>query len=193
MRLAILGGTFNPVHIGHLALADDVRASLGYDRVLLVPANIPPHKDFAGGACAADRLAMLHLAADGSGFLRVEECEIERGGLSYTIDTIRHLEAKFAGMLDGRIGLVFGQDLAAGFPSWKESTLLAEKTDIIIAKRPGSGDCPFSFPFTPLENSLLSISSSAIRDGIARAKSWRYLVPDTVYRYIVEHNLYDYR
>lgn len=193
MRIAILGGTFNPVHIGHLALADDVRVSLGYDRVLLVPANVPPHKAVLGGAEPAERLEMLRLATAGNDWLRVEECELERGGLSYTIDTIRHLETKFAGQLDGKIALVFGQDLAAGFSSWKESAELARRTDIVIAKRPGLDDCPFPYPFTALENPLLSISSSAIRDAIATGKSWRYLVPESVYRYIVDRNLYEHR
>ena len=193
MRIAILGGSFNPVHIGHLALADDVRVSLGYDLVLLVPANVPPHKAVPDGAEPAERLEMLRLATAGNDWLQVEACELERGGLSYTIDTIRHLETKFAGQLEGKIALVFGQDLASGFSSWKESAELARRTDIVIAKRPGSGDCPFPYPFTPLENPLLSISSSAIRDAIAAGKSWRYLVPESVYRYIVDRNLYEYR
>lgn len=192
MKLAIFGGTFNPVHTGHLALVDDVRNTLGYDLILLVPANIPPHKDVAGGASAADRLAMLRLATDGVSFLGVEECELARGGLSFTIDTLGYLEEKYAGKIEGKIGLIIGQDLVAGFQTWKNAAGIAEKADIIVAKRPLSGAEAFMYPYTPLENPLLSISSSEIRDRIGSAKSWRYLVPDPVYRYIVEHHLYEH-
>ena len=192
MKLAIFGGTFNPVHTGHLALVDDVRNTLGYDLILLVPANIPPHKDLADGASAADRLAMLRLATDGVSFLGVEDCELERGGLSFTIDTLGFLEEKYAGKIEGKIGLIIGQDLIAGFQTWKNAAGIAEKADIIVAKRPLSGTEAFMYPYRPLENPLLSISSSEIRDRIASAKSWRYLVPDPVYRYIVEHHLYEH-
>lgn len=192
MRLAILGGTFNPIHTGHLALADDVHISLGYDRVLLIPANIPPHKAVSEGATSADRLAMLRLAIEGVSFLGAENCELARGGLSYTIDTIGYLEQKYAGEIEGKIGLVIGEDLVGGFLSWKEAAKIAEKTDIIIAKRPGSPVDKFPYPFIQLANPLLSISSSDIRTNIASSKSWRYLVPPEVYSYIKAHNLYEH-
>lgn len=207
MRLAILGGSFNPVHIGHLALADAVHRLLGYDRVLLVPASVPPHKELASGATAQDRLAMLKLATADAPFLEVEDCEIERGGVSYTIDTVAYLEEKYRGRLQGKIALVIGDDLVALFDTWKDAPLLAERTDVIVARRPaelgpvngGSADGgsatgkPAAFPYrhTALDNALLPISSSGIREAIRLGKSWRYLVPDGVYRYIVEHTLYE--
>lgn len=191
MRIAILGGTFNPLHIGHLALADDVRTRLGYDRILLIPANIPPHKELAGGAGAADRLEMLRRAASDTEWLGVEDCEIVRGGVSYTIDTVTYLEEKYALELEGKIGLVIGQDLVPGFSTWKNAAVIAERTDIILALRPGSTGVQFDVPHIPLENPLLTVSSSDIRARISSGKSWRYLVPDPVYRYIVEHNLYE--
>jgi len=193
VRLAILGGSFNPVHIGHLALAETVHRSLGYDRILLVPASVPPHKALASGATAQDRLAMLKLATAGAPFLEVEDCEIERGGVSYTIDTVAYLEEKYRGRLDGKIALVIGDDLVALFDTWKEAPLLAERTDVIVARRPLEGGLPAAFPYrhTALDNALLPVSSSGIRDAIRLGKSWRYLVPDGVYRYIVEHTLYE--
>jgi nicotinate-nucleotide adenylyltransferase len=207
VRIALLGGSFNPVHIGHLALADDVRASLGYDRVILVPANIPPHKTIAGGVTAADRLAMLDLAVADTGWLTIDPCEIERGGVSFTIDTIRHIADKYEGVIEGKPGFVFGHDLVAGFSSWKDPDRIAEEADIILARRPDSfnGPCKpesscaapvagesFSWRHIALENPLLPISSSLIREGIAAKKGWRYLVPEPVYRYIVEHHLYEH-
>lgn len=197
MKLAILGGTFNPVHTGHLALADDVHVTLGYDRVLLVPANIPPHKELSLGAGTDDRLAMLRLAVCGSDCLGVEDCEIERGGLSYTIDTIECLMRTYGETIEGKIGLVIGQDLVEGFHTWHRAAELAVMVDLIIARRPGdncsegTSRAGFLYAFTSLENPLLTISSSDVRTAVQGGKSWRYLVPEPVYRYIVEHHLYE--
>jgi nicotinate-nucleotide adenylyltransferase len=193
VRIAILGGSFNPVHIAHLALAESVHCALGYDLVLLVPASIPPHKALASGATAEDRIAMLKLAIADASFLVVEECEIDRGGVSYTIDTVSYLEEKYRDRLEGKIGLVIGEDLVAGFDTWKDAPVLAERTDVIVARRPSKGDRPATFPYrhAALDNALLPISSSSIREAVRHGKGWRYLVPDGVYRYIVEHTLYE--
>lgn len=193
MRLAILGGTFNPVHCGHIALARDVHESLAYDLVLLIPANLPPHKELAGGSTSVDRLAMLNLACGEFSFVRIEDCELMRGGKSYTIDTIEYLEKKYADLLEGKIGLVIGEDLVAGFTSWKDSSKLLGKVDIIIARRPGNALLHVPFHFTPLLNPLLEISSTEIRENCALRKSCRSLVPEQVYRYIKEHKLYENR
>lgn len=140
MKIAMLGGTFNPVHIGHLALADAVHGLLGYDKVVLIPTCLPPHKEPARGAGDQDRLAMLELAIADADFLTVDDCELVRGGISYTIDTIQYLKKKYADSLEGKIGLVIGQDLISGFLDWKDAEELARITDIIIASRPGDTD-----------------------------------------------------
>ncbi len=192
----MIGGSFNPVHNGHVALALAVRQRLGYDRVLFVPANLPPHKELAAGATGADRLAMLALAVKaanveaGVEFLAVEPCEIRRGGISYTIETIEELEARYGAGLDGKIGLVMGQDLVAGFSSWRRADELAERADIILARR-GEGANPFPWRHVELDNALLPVSSSGIREAIKAGKSWRSLVPEAVSRYIGEHTLYE--
>ena len=119
MRLAILGGTFNPVHIGHLFLAEEVQALLGYDRILFVPANIPVHKTMPVEVGARHRLRMLHaLAVAGCPGL-VEDCELERGGNSYTIDTLSYVLERFRP--EGRPGLIIGEDLVEGFPAWRQA------------------------------------------------------------------------
>jgi len=193
VKIAVLGGSFNPVHIGHLALADAVHVACGYDRVLLVPANIPPHKEIAAGATTEGRLEMLKLATAGVGWLETEECEISRGGLSYTIDTLEYLSKKYASVLEGKIGLVIGEDLVEGFMKWKNPEAIASIADIIVARRPGSVTSSFPLPHVQLVNQLLPISSSEIRECIQGGKSWRYLVPDPVYRYIIGHTFYEYR
>ena len=136
MRIAVLGGTFNPLHIGHLALADEVCTSLGYDRLLFVPAFRPPHKEMADSISAKDRLEMVRLACGDDERFMAESCEIDRGGVSYTFDTICYLEKKYAGQIDGKIGLVMGDDLIPGFPLWYRAEELSQKCDLILALRP---------------------------------------------------------
>lgn len=196
MKIAVIGGSFNPVHIGHLALADEVRCTYGYDRILLIPAYAPPHKELSGGASVQDRLAMLNLASEGVSWLSVEPCEIDREGISWTIETLEYLLASRP-ELEGPPGLVIGADLAPGFSGWKRASDIARIARIILARRPPdyreglTEPCEFPFPCDRLENPPLAISSSGIRERIASGKSWRYLVPDGVYRYIEEHGLYD--
>lgn len=191
MRLAILGGSFNPVHFGHLSLARDVHESLGYDRILMVPANIPPHRDLADGATDQDRFAMLIMATADYEYMAVSDCELNRGGVSYTIDTLRSLREEYAGVLEGRIGMIIGQDLVDGFPTWKNAGELADEFDIIIAGRPGSATASFPYRHLHVDNEPVCVSSSGIRESRRTGTDWRSLVPPPVYRYIVEHNLYE--
>lgn len=198
MRLAFLGGSFNPLHIGHLALAEEVRLELGYDKILFIPVNIPPHKQLAGGASAAQRMEMLRLATESNSAFAVDSCEIERSGVSYTYETVRHLLREYNGRLSAKPALIMGQDQALGFPAWNNPDEIAANADLIVARRPddlcGSGaaqDEPhFAYAHIALRNLPLAISSSGIRRMIASGGPWRYLVPDAVYRYIMENNLY---
>ncbi len=199
MRIAMLGGSFNPVHIGHLLLADEVCHRLGYDKVLFVPVNIPPHKELAEGATSRQRLEMIRLAIGGNPHFAVETCELERGGISYTYDTITYLSKKYANQLEGKIGLIMGDDLVEGFEEWGHYQELPELADIILARRIcWDGTQRKSFPYRHLEldNGILPVSSSQIREAgsgkmsAGKAASWRYLVPESVYRYIVERKLY---
>ena len=135
MRLAMLGGSFNPIHIGHLLLADEVCHRLGYDKVLFVPVNIPPHKELAKGAASWQRLDMIELAIAGNPRFGVETCELERGGISYTYDTINYLGKKYAGKLEGKLGLIMGDDLVEGFEEWGHYQELPHIADIILARR----------------------------------------------------------
>ncbi len=140
MKIAILGGTFNPLHIGHCMIADSVATDLGYDRVLFVPANIPPHKQMGSSVDARDRLNMVEAFCSstlhgGTRRFFCEDCEIVRSGVSYTYDTVCFLLEKYSGKIDGRPALIIGEEGAAQFEKWHESEKLASLVDFIVARR----------------------------------------------------------
>ncbi|MFA6937927.1 MAG: nicotinate (nicotinamide) nucleotide adenylyltransferase [Treponema sp.] len=138
MKLAILGGSFNPIHMGHLALADDVCTSLGYDKMLFVVTNIPPHKEMNCAVSSKDRLEMVKSACECDSRFEAEDCELKREGVSYTYDTVCYLEEKYKGALEGKIGLVMGDDLISGFHLWRNAKELSKKCDLILARRPSA-------------------------------------------------------
>ena len=190
MRLLLFGGTFNPVHWGHLLAAEELKDEFGYDLVLFVPAACPPHKTIAGDPGAEARLAMLELAVKDNPGFRVDPCELSRPGLSYTIDTLRCLPDRYD--IEGKPGLLIGDDLAPGFSSWRSPELIADCADIIIARR-GGADFHFPYAHTRATNRLIPISSSEIRRRVGEGRSARYLVPEAVLEYIREKGLYEAR
>lgn len=187
MRTVVIGGTFNPVHIGHLYLAEEVKKQIEYERVIFVPSHIPAHKKMDGCTTPEERLEMLHLATEANDII-VDDSEIRRGGISYMIKTIDDLENRYP--VNGKIGMVIGDDLVEGLPKWKQWTALQERIDLIVAhrKRADKVDCPY--PHQYIDNIILPISSSSIRDRIRSDRAYRYLVPEPVYRYIVDRGLY---
>ena len=222
MKLAVLGGSFNPVHIGHLALADAVCVEFGFDKILFVPTAEPPHKKLAPDfASAKDRLAMLRCAVEKNPRFEVSDVEIARGGVSYTFDTLEELSKKYAGQLSAKIALIMGSDLLAGFPLWRNAEQIARMADLILASRQKNAisivgaekslNVPsekyatvsdlsaeeqenlrknFAYPHKLLKTPILPVSSTEIRVACERGMSWRYLVPDGVYWYIIKNKLY---
>ena len=214
MKIAILGGSLNPIHIGHLILADSVCTDLGYDKVLFVPTFRPPHKEMAEEISCNHRVEMVRRAISGDERFEVELCEIERGGVSYTWDTVCFLEQKFASALEGKIGVVFGEDLIGDYDKWEHARELSERADLILAVRPRSkkerkafenrptekyGKNPmhvtrdtFPYPHKTVENPKIELSSSEIRRKIADGGAWRYLVGEAVFDYIKSGGLYGF-
>jgi len=184
----MLGGTFNPVHLGHLYLADDVRLSYDYEKIVFVPANIPAHKEIEEEIGTEQRIEMLKLAVESIPQFVVDTCEIVRGGISYTIDTIRHLASKYN--TKEKIGVIIGDDLLEGFSDWKDPDQICKLATLIVAHRNRSSRVSFSYPHQYIDNIVFPLSSSDIRKRIMDGKSVRFLLPDAVWRYIEEHRLY---
>lgn len=191
MKTVILGGTFDPVHIGHLFLAEELMTQLGYERVILVPAAQPPHKEASGSTTTEQRLEMLRVATDGNDRLVVDACEIERGGQSYTVDTIPVIERAYRPTPP--LGLVIGDDLLEVFDGWKEHAKLLSMVEIIVAHRLSSERMTFAYPHRYLDNLVLPISSTDIRERIRRGRAFRHIVPETVFSYIEKNMLYRQR
>lgn len=198
MRLLILGGSYNPVHLGHLILAEELACEYGYDRVLLVPALAPPHKALVDDPGADLRLAMLRGSVEGDPLFIVDDCELRREGPSYTVDTIRHAIARYAPR--GKPGLAIGVDLARGFSTWREPQTILGLAELVVARRGGvaghgedggaDGLSALSFPHLYAANSLIPISSSLVRERIRSGGAWRRLVPEAAARIIEKERLY---
>lgn len=188
VRLLMLGGSFNPIHLGHLILAEEARASLGYTHVVLIPAAKRPLKDLRSDPGPEARLQMTRAAAAGDPTLIVWDGEVRRGGLSYSIDTVRELVRHFN--LDEKPGLLLGDDLLAGFPGWKDPDLLAAEARLVVAHRESTERREFSYEHVYLDNLLIPISSNMIRERIARGIPCRRLLPDGVWGIIEEKGYY---
>jgi nicotinate-nucleotide adenylyltransferase len=188
MRLAILGGSFNPVHLGHLYLADAVISNFGYDRVVLVPAFRSPFKLGAAAPPPQDRLDMLAASIPGDPRLVIDDCEIRREGVSYTVDTLADIIRRY--LPEGKPALILGDDLARDFPAWKNAGEILSLADVIIARRILSEAGEYPYPCRQMRNEVMEISSAQVRELIRQGKHWRYLVPAGARNLIEERRLY---
>ncbi len=194
--VGILGGTFDPVHHGHLVIAEEARESLGLDRVLLVPAGSPPHKPDRPATPAMHRLVMAELAVAGNPFFAVSRLELDRGGPSYTVDTLEALSDQ--GVREP--WFILSAEALAGLPTWREPDRILELARFAVVPRGGFDPLDGSWVsanfagredrFAFLAGPLLPISGSVVRRRAAAGRSVRYLVPDAVAAYIADHQLY---
>ena len=190
MRIGVFGGTFDPPHVGHLVTAVNVRHALALDRVLLVVANQPWQKVGTRPISPApDRLAMVEAAVDGVEGLEASAVEIERGGDSYTADTLAALAADHA---DARLFLVLGADAAAGLPTWERVDEVRRGAELVVVDRPGTAPpaMPEGWRWTHVEVPHLEVSSTDLRDRVADGRPLEYLLPSGVIACVRERRLY---
>ncbi|MFA5078635.1 MAG: nicotinate-nucleotide adenylyltransferase [Dehalococcoidia bacterium] len=198
MRLGIMGGTFDPPHLAHLVIAEMARASLQLDRVVFIPAGDPWMKSAQTVTPAGKRAEMVGLAIDSNSSFSLSSIEVDRPGPSYTVDTVEQLAAEMGHNSD--IYLLLGWDSMAELTSWKAPYRLSKMVRFVAFPRPGAGrpDAAALEKALPgsseriiyMDEPYLSISSTCIRQRVKEGKSVRYLVPDAVGQYIIEHKLY---
>jgi nicotinate-nucleotide adenylyltransferase len=189
MRTGIFGGTFNPPHAGHLIVAEHVRQELGMDRIIFVPAAIPPHKQTLEIVEGSHRLAMVQRAVEGNACFAVSDLEIRRRGVSFTVDTLEEFKRQAP---RDELFLLIGMDNLLEFQSWKDPEKIAQLATIVGLTRPGFtvGEAAVVRNLILCEVPEIAIASSTIRQRIKDGKSIRYLVPPSVEHYINEHRLY---
>ncbi len=188
MKTGILGGTFDPVHLGHLILAQEIREKLGLHRVVFVPAYRAPHKGKAELAAGRHRLNMLKLAVRADPFFGVSGVELRRRGISYTIDTVNAFKRMYPG---DEVFFIAGSDLAPDLKTWKEYRRLLKAVKFVVARRPGYPAGGKTVPgVTPVRIRAVDISSAEIRARIKDGLPVRYFLPESVHSYIESNGLY---
>jgi nicotinate-nucleotide adenylyltransferase len=196
VRTGILGGTFNPPHIGHLVCAQEAYRELELDRVMLIPARIPPHKPVEDEPGPEHRLALCQLATQDDDRFTVSELELRRDGPSYTVDTLEELSSQKP---SNELFLIVGGDIAAGLPQWHRPEGVLELATLAIAKRRGTARTTVEEALSTLRGGdkarffqmpRVGVSSTMIRRRVAAGQPIRYLVPDRVVEYIERHQLY---
>ncbi|HTT77528.1 MAG TPA: nicotinate-nucleotide adenylyltransferase [Candidatus Binataceae bacterium] len=212
MRVGLYGGSFNPIHFGHLRAAEEDREILGLDLLYFIPAASPPHKQDGDLAAAEQRLSMVRLATKGNRHFMVSDTEIRRPGRSYTIDTVRHFKGTMRAPVE--LHLIMGTDQFNELETWKSSDELVRLCHLVVHTRPAAGDAessqaslatvmhfgyvreddhyvhPGGYTLAFITTTYLPISATMIRRKIAARESVRYLLPDDVTDYIHRHKVY---
>jgi nicotinate-nucleotide adenylyltransferase len=196
VRIGILGGTFNPPHLGHLVCAQEAYLQLELDTVLLIPARVPPHKPVPEEPGIEHRLEMCRLAIAGDERFEISDIEARREGPSFTVDTLEELNAH---QPESELFLIVGGDVAAGFASWRQPDRVLALATLAIAERPGTSRAAVEQALGQLQSSerarffdmpAIEISSTMLRDRARHGGPTRYIVPDPVRSYIDRHRLY---
>jgi len=185
VRLGLFGGTFDPPHLGHLVVAQDVADVLSLDRVMFVPAGEPPHKTAREVSPAPVRLEMVHALVDGDERFGVSAFEVEKGGASYTVETLEHFRALHP---DAELYFVMGADQAAAFDTRQDPGRIVSLATLVVMDREGT--MVPSVQFLPVSVTRVDISATDIRQRVRNGRSVRYLVPDRVREIIERSRLY---
>jgi nicotinate-nucleotide adenylyltransferase len=187
MRLGVFGGTFDPPHLAHLIAAQELHTQLGLDRLLLMVAAVPPHKLDRDVSPGPVRLAMVRAAIDGDGRFEASGLELERGGPSFTVDTLQALRT---GYPEAELFLAIGADQAAELDSWKAPDQIASLATIVAFARSGRPVPETAHRLRRVEVPRMELSSTDIRRRVGAGEPYRYLVPDAVAGIIEARGLY---
>lgn len=190
-KIGVLGGTFDPIHMGHLVLAEQVREKFQLDRVIFIPSATPPHKTEQKLSLANHRFEMTKLALEGNLYFSVSDIELKRKGLSYTVETLRELKGLYK---DSEIYFLTGSDVLDEITTWRDPEEIYKLAKIVIAVRPGFNkfdpEDHFAKKSIIAKITGVDISSTQIREKVRRGESIKYLVPSKVEEYIKKRNLY---
>ena len=189
MKIGILGGTFDPIHHGHLQLAQYARTQYSLDKVVFVPAYQSPHKQaLRFPTSAEDRYEMVRLAIEGEPFFEISDCEIKRAGVSYTFDTLAEFEKQYP---RAEFFLILGKDAFEGIDTWHRASELKKKIRFLVAKRgPGEICAPEGARVEWIQMPLSPISASGIREAIKQGRNVDDYLPPKVFQFIQAHALY---
>ncbi|MED1468319.1 nicotinate-nucleotide adenylyltransferase [Bacillus salipaludis] len=185
-KVGILGGTFDPPHYGHLLIANEVLSVLQLDEIRFMPNQEPPHKKKTQSVDNHDRINMLNLAIKGNSAFKIETIELERIGPSYTIDTIKILNSRDS---DDQFYFIIGADMIEYLPKWNKIDELIKLVQFVGVERPNYNHLT-EYPIQYVDVPAVDVSSSMIRERLKNGKTIRYLLPDSVIRYIEEKQLY---
>jgi len=188
-RIGLFGGSFDPVHLGHLLVAQAAREELELTRLFFIPAAQSPFKPERQPIPPRERLRLLRLALAGKPWVEIDEQEVLRGGVSYTVDTLRDYAKRYA---QASLFYLIGADHVPQLPKWREAEVLAGLAEFVVIARPGQSETPFPPPFRGrrLTGFPLAVSSSQIRARIQAAQSIEHLVPAAVAEAIGNYRLY---
>lgn len=187
-RIGILGGTFNPIHIGHLAIAQVVADKLKLDKVIFVPSNRPPHKPDKNILNAQKRLQMVRLAVRTNSKFGVSDFEVKRPGKSFSIHTVRFLKSRYG--KKAKFYFIIGTDVSPTLHTWKKINELTKLVSFVAVSRKGYKKEKSKMPFHRIETDDLGVSSSSLRKRLKAGQSTRYLIPDGVLNFIKKNRLY---
>ncbi|WP_232725406.1 nicotinate-nucleotide adenylyltransferase [Bacillus sp. FJAT-44742] len=189
IKVGILGGTFDPPHHAHLMIAQEALTECGLDEVWFIPVNVPPHKQRSSTTSNRQRKEMIQLAINDNPFFKLSTIELERGGPSFTIDTIKQLKKENP---SHEYYFIIGGDMAEQLDTWHEINALKKLVTFTVAARPPyKSSPPFQEGILIMEAPQLDVSSTDIRLRVKMGKNIQYLVPDSVREYIKERGLYE--
>lgn len=190
MRIGIIGGTFNPIHLGHVRLVEEAMNRLSLDKLVLIPAYIPPHKSSNDIISFDDRYKMAEMALRAIPNTEISDIEMKRKGTSYSVETVKELRGIYGASAE--IFFIAGSDYAAELESWKDIVRLKRLCRFMIATRPGFEAAAIPEGTERIEVNTPNISSSDIRRMIREGRPFKELLPQDVYEYIVKKKLYGY-